>query len=462
MLFWGIGLMSIFVKESGFYKNFFSLSAAMVLQSLVTTAVSLADNVMLGNYSEPALAGVALAIQIQFILNMIVLGVGEGIVVLSSQYWGIKDINAIKKIINCAIKTAIFISALVGIFVFIFPEFSISLFTSDAAVIAEGVKYIQIICFSYVLFAITNTLLAGLRSVETVKIGFYISMSTLIINVVLNYILIYGNFGAPRLGVQGAAIATLTARIIELVVVVIYLAAFDKKLKFSISCFGRLDSVLFSDYIKVGIPVIISNAMWGIAMSVQMAILGHLGPEVITANSISATIFQIASVFSYSSSNATGVIIGRTVGENDFKKLKEYTKTLQIIFIFIGIIAGSFLFLIKEPILTLYTLSESTRAITDGFLNVLVITIIGTSYQVACLVGIVRGAGDTKFVLYNDAVFQWGIVIPLSLLAAYVWQLNPVMVFFFLKSDQLLKCIVAVIKVNKTDFAKKLTREHAK
>ncbi len=451
--------MSIFVKDSGFYKNFFSLMAAMVLQSLVTTAVSLADNVMLGNYSEPALAGVSLAIQIQFVLNMIVLGVGEGIVVLSSQYWGIKDMDAIKMIINCATKTACLISAVVGAVAFIFPESTISLFTSDEAVITEGVKYIQIISFSYILFALTNTLLAGLRSVETVKIGFYISMSTLIINVLLNYILIYGNFGAPRLGVQGAAIATLTARIIEFIVVVIYLKRFDKKLKLTLSSFGHVDPILFKDYIKVGIPVIISNAMWGVAMSVQLAILGHLGPAVITANSVSVTIFQISSVFSYSASNATGVIVGRTVGEGNFKKLKEYTKTLQVIFIVLGVFAGSLLFFIKEPILSLYTLSSETRAITDGFLNVWSIAIVGTSYQVACLVGIVRGAGDTKFVLYNDSVFQWGIVIPLSLLAAYVWKLDPVIVFFFLKSDQLLKCIVAAVKVNKTDFAKKLTRE---
>ncbi len=452
--------MSIFVKDTGFYKNFFSLMSVMVLQSLVTTSVSLADNVMLGNYSESALAGVALAVQIQFILNMIVMGVGEGIVVLSSQYWGLKDLESIKKIINCAVRTAGILSLAAGIFVFFFPNFTLSLFTSDQTVIAEGVKYLQIICFSYLLFALTNTLLAGLRSVETVKIGFYISMSTLIINVILNYILIYGNFGAPRLGVQGAAIATLIARIIEFFIVVIYLSRFDKKLKLTLKSFKKLDPILYKDYIRVGIPVVISNAMWGIAMSVQMAILGHLGATAIAANSIAGTVFQLLSVFSYSASNATGVIVGRTVGEGDYKRLREYTKTLQVIFLIIGVIAGIGLYLVKEPILSLYILSDETYNMASGFINVLCITLVGTSYQVACLVGIVRGAGDTKFVLYNDAVFQWLIVIPLSLLAAYVWQLNPIIVFFFLKSDQLLKCLVAVVKVNKSNLAKKLTRDN--
>ncbi len=453
--------MPFLVKDSAFYKNFFSLMAAMVLQSLVTTSVSLADNVMLGNYSESALSGVALALQIQFILNMVVMGVGEGIVVLSSQYWGLKDVNSIKKIINCAMKTALVISIATGIFVFIFPVFSLSLFTADEVVISEGVKYLQIICFSYIFFSVTNTLLAGLRSVETVKVGFYVSMSTLIINVFLNYVLIYGNFGAPRLGVQGAAIATLTARIIEFIVVVIYLTVFDKKLHLSIKSFGKLDTQLFKDYIKVGIPVVISNAMWGIAMSVQMSILGHLGAAVIAANSISNTVFQLSSVFSYSASNAAGVIVGRTVGEGDFVKLKQYTKTFQLIFLTIGVLAGLLLYTIKDPVLSFYTLSDETRQMTEGFLNVWCIAIVGTSYQVACLVGIVRGAGDTKFVMYNDAIFQWLIIIPFSLLAAYVWQLDPVIVFFFLKSDQLLKCLVAVVKVNRTDFAKKLTRETA-
>ncbi len=300
--------------------------------------------------------------------------------------------------------------------------------------------------------------MAGLRSVETVNIGFYVSVSTLFINVFLNYVLIYGNFGAPRLGVQGAAIATLTARIVELIAVLIYVKFFDKKLNLRIRSFGKVDGEMFKDYMKVGLPVIGSNAMWGVAMSVQTAILGHLGSTAIAANSVAVTMFQLISVISYSSSNATGVIIGRTVGEGDLKRLREYTKTLQVIFIVIGVLAGIFLFLIKEPILSLYTLSDATRDMTSGFVNVLSITIVGTSYQVACLVGIVRGAGDTKFVLYNDTIFQWIIVIPVSLIAAYVLKLDPVLVFFCLKSDQILKCIVAAIKVNKTEFARTLTR----
>ncbi len=450
--------MSIIVREKKFYTNFFSLMSIMVLQSIVTTAVSLADNVMLGNYSESALSGVALAVQIQFILNMVVMGVGEGIVVLSTQYWGKKDVSSVNKIINCGMKVAVVISLIVGIFVFFLPHFSLSLFTSDTTVIDEGVKYLQIICFSYIFFAFTNILLAGLRSVETVKVGFYVSLSTLLINVFLNYVLIYGNFGAPRLGVQGAAIATLTARIIEFVVVLIYISKFDKKLNIKISTFGKVDKQLFKDYMKVGTPVIISNAMWGVAMSVQMAILGHLGSTAIAANSIANTIFQLLSVFSYSMSNAAGVIMGRTVGEGNLDKLKGYTRTFQIIFIIIGVIAGIGLYLVKEPVLSIYDISDATRAMTNGFLNVLCITLVGTSYQVACLVGIVRGSGDTKFVLYNDTIFQWIIVIPISLLAAYVWKLDPIIVFFCLKSDQILKCFVAVVKVNFTNFAKQLTR----
>ncbi len=450
--------MAIMVREKSFYKNFFSLMFVMVLQSLVTTSVTLADNLMLGNFSEEALSGVALVNQIQFFLNMLVMGVGEAIVVLSTQYWGKKDIGSIKKIINCGMRVVAVVSLSVGIFVFFFPELTLSIFTSDEAVIAEGIKYLQIICFSYIFFGITNVLLAGLRSVETVQVGFYVSVSTLLINVALNYTLIYGNFGAPRLGAQGAAIATLTARIIELVVVIIYLSKVDKKLNLNLKSFGKLDMSLFKDYIKVGTPILIANATWGIAMIAQMAILGHLGSTVIAANSIANTIFQLIAVFSFSSSNSAGIIMGRTVGEGNFDKVRQYTKTFQVIFICIGVVAGIALFFAKTPILSLYTISEETRALTNSFLNVLSITIVGSSYQVACLVGIVRGSGDTKFVLYNDLIHQYLIIVPLSWLAAYVWKLDPVIVYFFLKSDQILKCFVAVVKINKYNCAIKLTK----
>lgn len=418
--------MSLFVKDKHFYKQFFFLTASIALQNVIAFSVNLADNLMLGAYSETALSGVALVNQIQFLLQMITMGVGEGIIVFASQYWGKQETGPIQKITAIGMRIGVIMAFGMFCAAFFASRFCLGLFTGEQAVIAEGVKYLQIICFSYVLFAITNILLAALRSVETVKIGFLVSLSTLCINVCLNYVLIYGNFGAPRMGVRGAAVATLTARCVELLIMLVYIGFADKKIKLRPRHFLRLSAPLLADYAKGGTPVILSNAMWGVAMAVQTAILGHLSQTVIAANSIATTVFQIVSVICYGAASAAAVLIGKTVGSgSSLEKIKGYTKTLQALFVAIGLATGLTLFFAKDAILQFYAVSPETKQLAAWFITILSVSVCGTSYQVACLTGIVRGGGDTKFVLYNDALFMWLIVIPSAALSAYVFHFRP-------------------------------------
>jgi Na+-driven multidrug efflux pump len=224
--------------------------------------------------------------------------------------------------------------------VFFFPRQAMGLLTNEQAVIEEGSKYLVIICFSYVLFAISNNLLSALRSVETVKIGFVVNLLALVVNIVLNYGLIYGRMGLPEMGVEGAAIATLSARAMEFIVVVVYVLLLDKKICWRPKDLLRIDPIMFKDYIRVGMPLILSNGIWGVAMSVQTAILGRLGEDTIAANSIATTLFQVVSVVTYAASTTSGVMIGITVGEGDIPRVKAYTKTMQILFLGIGIVTG--------------------------------------------------------------------------------------------------------------------------
>lgn len=450
--------MNLLVKDRNFYKTFFILTLSISAQNLIVFSVNLADNIMLGGYSETALSGVALVNQIQFFLQMLTMGIGEGVVVLCAQYWGKRNIEPIKKIISVGLLFGIVTSICLLLIMFCFPYEVLHLMTNDEVIIAEGVKYLKIICFTYLFFSITNIMIASLRSVEIVKIGFIVSISTLIVNVCLNYILIYGHFGAPRLGVQGAAIATLIARIIELIIVIIFVKFYEHRLKLNLKELLKLDITYLHDYIRVASPVIISNSLWGFAMAVQTAILGHMGASAIAANSIATIVFQILSVVVYGSSNASSIIIGKTVGEGDLKKLKGYVKTLQILFVIIGLCTGFCLFIIKDLILNFYSVSEATKLLARQFINVLSITSIGTAYQMAALTGIVRSGGDTKFVLINDMIFMWLIVIPSAALSAFYFGFSPVIVFICLKSDQILKCFVAVIKVNRYKWVRQLTR----
>lgn len=419
------------------------------LQNVISLGVNLSDNLLLGSYSESALSGVALANQVQFLLQMLVMGATEGLVILASRSWGAGDTAPVKKVSSIGMRVALTLSLVIWAIVFFFPHAALSLFTNDAGVLAEGVKYIRIICFSYFFFAITNVLLATLRSVETVKIGFAVALSTLIINVCLNLVLIYGYLGFPALGVRGSAIATLIARMMETVIVLIYIKKFDEKLHLKLADFYTIDFKLLKRYLAVGSPVLMSNALWGLAMAVQTAVLGHMGSAAIAANSIATTIFQIITVFTYASASATAVVIGKTIGSGQMENIKPYSATLQILYLVIGLFTGLLLFISKGWVLDFYSVSEQSKSLALQFMTVLSVSVVGTAYQMPVLTGIVRSGGDTRFVLYNDLIFMWLIVLPSSSLGAFVWHLSPVLVFVLLKSDQILKCLVAVVKVNR-------------
>ena len=260
------------------------------------------------------------------------------------------------------------------------------------------------------------------------------------------------------MGARGAAVATLIARVIELGIVLIYLFFIDKKLRFKFKELFIGSKQLFQDYLRAGLPIILSNASWGVAMALQTAILGHM-QGALPANSIASTVYQIISVLAYGAASAACIITGKTVGSGKSELVKGYARTMQIIFLAIGVVTGLALFCLRGPILSLYKITESTYALAYSFLTVLSVTVVGTSYQVAVLTGIVRGGGDTRFVFINDLIFMWLIVLPASAAAAFWLNLSPVWVYICLKADQILKCAVAFVKVNFGKYIRRLTRE---
>ena len=435
------------------------MTGMIALQNLITFAVNLADNIMIGGYSQTALSGVSMVNQIQFLLQMLMLGTGSAIGVLGAQYWGKGELIPVRKATSIGVLLGSIVSLVMMALVFFFPEGAIGLLTNEEAVIAEGSKYLVIVCFSYIFFAVSANLLSALRSVETVRIGFVVNLLALVVNIVLNYGLIYGRLGMPEMGVEGAAIATLAARVVEFVVVVIYVLFLDKKICWRPKHLLKIDPVMFGDYIRVGMPLILANGIWGVAMSVQTAILGRLGEDTIAANSIATTLFQVVTVVTYAASTASGVVNGKTVGEGDIPRVKAYTKTLQILFLGIGVLTSLTLFACRDFIIGLYDVTPAAAELSRQFILVLCFTVVGTSYQCSCLTGIVTGGGDTKFVLINDLIHQWLIVIPSAFLSAFVFHWPLWVTVLCLKSDQILKCFVAVIKVNRYKWIHKLTRE---
>ena len=446
------------IKDREFYKAFFTMTLTMAVQNLIVFGVNLADSVMMGAYSETALSGVGICNNIQFFLNMAASGVASGMTVIASQYWGKNEKKPIFRVSAVAMWIGIAITMLIFGFAAIAPDLLIRLFTDKEAVIEQAVLYLDVIKHTYLLFTISTILLAILRSVETVKIGFYVSLSSFAVNIILNYVLIYGKFGAPEMGIRGAAIATLVSRAIELIVVVIYILFVDKKLHMRLKDLFAADKQMFKDYLKTGLPLMMSSISWGIAMSIQGAIIGRLIESAIAANSIATTIFQVATVVCYASSNVACVLIGKTIGENKpMEIIKKRSKMLQIIFLAIGVASSAILLLTKNLIIDFYNATPQTVEITNQFIWVLCVTIIGTAYEAPCLCGIVSGGGETSFVLKNDIIFMWFIVLPLSILSAFVFKFPVVVTFACLKADQVLKCAVAVVKVNRFNWIKKVT-----
>ncbi|GHU81000.1 MATE family efflux transporter [Spirochaetia bacterium] len=448
------------IKEKAFYTTLASIAVPLALQNLITYGIGLADNFMVGSLGDLSLSGVFVSNQVQWILYMLTLGISAALVILAAQYFGKQDVNNGKVVITIALKLALCVGLIFTVLVLLFPARILRLFTTDERVVAEGMRYIGIVCFSYVFFCANSVFLASMRCVKNTRIGFFSSLTGFCVNVFLNWVLIFGKFGMPALGVAGAAIATVIARFSELCVTLFYVRLMDKNILFRFKDIALHNKEIFLDFVKYGIPVILGDIFWGIAGSVQVAILGRLGTEVLAANTIAANLHQLLSVVVYGIANASGVIIGRTVGAGEYERVKTYSKTLQVIFLIFGVLTGLLIFFLKDSILAhgFPNVSPQAHIYAIQFLIVFSITIVGTSYQMSVLTGIVRAGGATSFVLINDLIHVWLIVIPSALLSAFVFHFPPAVVFACLKCDQALKCIVAVIKLNRYDWMKKLTR----
>ncbi len=447
----------LLTKDKGFYKSFFSLCCVLVLNNVIVLGVNLADNIMLGNFSEAALSGATACNQLQFIFQQLTVGIGNCVVMMGSQHWGQRNPSAIKKIANGALILGLALGGVMFLLASFMPRQLLMIFTDSEPFVVEGMKYLNVIKYTYPVFALTNILLATLRAVESVRIGFVVSLFTLVTNVSLNYILIFGKLGFPAMGSEGAAIATLISRLIELLVVVVYVAAIDKKMKWRMKDLGRVELPTFRAFLVTCLPLVVCDGLFGVSTALQTAILGHMNDAAIAANSVASTLYQLLKVASVGCAGSAAVIIGKTIGEGRIEKTKEYARTMQLMFVGVGILTGISLFLLRTPIISAYKISDEAKELANGFLLVLSVTGMGMAYQMPTNTGIVRGGGDAKYVLRMDLISIWGIVLPLSFLASFVFHWHPVAVIACLNADQVFKAIPAVIKCNRFNWIKRLT-----
>lgn len=440
-----------------FYRNFLKLCSMLVLQNVVTLSVNLADNIMLGAFSETALSGVTTVNQVQFVFQQLLMALGDGLVIFGSQYWGKKETKPVRKISAWAMCTGIFIALILFILASFFPRQLLGLFTTDQTIIEAGLSYLAIIRFTYFFFAVTQILLATLRCVEIAGIAFGLSVMTLIINCSINWILIYGHFGAPRMGAAGAAVGTLTARIAEICVLITYISKKQSWIGIRIQDYLQADWKFGRKYYKVVCPLLVIQGLWGVNTALQTAILGHMTAAAIAANSAASNLFLMVKSAAVGAASAASVTMGKTIGSGDLKLAKLYSKKLQKLFVAMGIICGVLLFFIRIPVLSLYQLSPETREMANTFLMILSVVMVGMSYQMPTNGGIIRGSGSIAYSMKVDLISTWAIVIPLSMFMAFVVKASPAIVVCCLNADQIFKCVPAFLKCNYGHWIKTMT-----
>lgn len=450
--------MALFTKDRSFYRSLILLAVPISLQNLVTFAVNFADNVMIGSLGDDAISGVYVGGQLQSVVQMFVGGIEGAILILAAQYWGRKDRDSIRKVVSIGVKFALGVGLFTTLVAVLFPQWVIRIFTTESGVIREGAAYVQIVGFTYLFFSVSQVMIAAMRSVETARIGLYISCMALVVNVCLNYVFIFGHLGFPAMGVRGAAVATLISRIMEMCVSIGYVFLVDKKLRFGWRDLLHTDGQLLQDFVRYGLPIIGGQVVWAVNSLANTKILGYYSAGVIAAASITGMLHNLVYVWMNGMSSAVGIITGKTVGAGQYEKMKEYSKTVQMIFLFVGLISGAAVFLFRDGFISLYNASPEAQEYSRQFINVISVTIIGTCYQAACLFGLVKSGGDISFVFKNDTIFVFLVVIPASLIAMWLGA-PPWVVFACLKCDQILKCFVAIVKINRYNWMKNLTRD---
>lgn len=449
----------MFTHDRAFYRSFVRLCLTLMLEQAVILSVNLADNLMLGTYSEAALSGVAAVNQIQFVFQQLVYATGNSVIVLASQYWGQKRLREIRSLsaLGLRLETGLAVALLIA--VSLFPRAAVGLFTEHEQYIAEGMAYLSIIRFSYVFFAMTAVLLSTMRSVESVSIALRVSVISLLINISINFVLIRGRMGFPELGARGAAIGTLTARVVEFIIVLRFVLK-DTRLGMRLKNMLHPADNLFADFIKIATPTVIAAFFWGIANAMQTVILGHMNDSAIAAQSISNTVFLLLKVTAVGAASAASVLIGKSVGEGNVERVKEYARTLQLIFVCIGLSLAALMLIIRIPLLGIYAkkISAETYALANTYMLIQAAVLFLTSYQMPVNTGIIRGGGDARFVLILDTIAIF-VFVPLSWFGGLVWKWPTIAVICCMNFDQFGKCIPAFIRCNRYGWIRNLTRE---
>lgn len=446
-----------FIFEKQFLLNMLAIAVPIALQNMISFGVAMMDSVMLGGLGDKAISAANLGGQPFSLLMSIGFGLSSGGSVLIAQYWGRGDVARIRTVMRLSMQIVFTASSLMTLVCLLFPQQVMGLYSNEAEIVAAAAQYLQLVALSYLPYSISNNYIMSLRAVEKVTVSAAIYGTSFFVNVFFNYVFIFGAFGAPALGVRGAAVGTILARCSELLLVTIYMYAKEDTIGFRFSDCFRLKNEMIQDYTRHSLPVLGNELLWGLGISVTAAIIGRIGSVFVTANSIAAVLNQLALVSVIGVGNAAAVITGKLIGEGRMQRAKRAANTILLGSVFVGMFNCVMIFIMRPIFLSFYRITPEAYEAAYTVMGVLALLHLSLAIDITCIIGILRGGGDTKTAFAFDCGALWLVSVPMGVLSGLVWGWPVPLVYVMLKLDSPIKTILSLIRLKSGAWIRNVT-----
>lgn len=436
------------VREKEFYKQVLAITLPVAMQQAINMGVNMMDTMMLGSLGETALSASSLANQYYQFFNIFCMGIIGGTSVLAAQYWGAGDRDKVRDTFNLALKLTIFVCTVFALLTWFFPRQIMTIYTSELPVVEQGIRYLKITSLVFLIHGTGFVAAILMRTVGKPKLGLVVSIVSFFVNIGANYIFIFGKFGAPRMEIAGAALGTLIARSVEFVITFVYIFMIDRTMGLRLRHLKKMPSLaFFRSYFQVGAPVLVSDALLGLGGNIVSIVMGHMGSAVVAANAICMVIDRLCTVVIQGVSNASSIITGNTIGRGEKEKAMEQGETFYLLSVIFGV-ASAFLVVLVGPLtISVYALTEETIALTRQMMYAYAFVVFFQCIQSVMTKGVLRGGGDTRFLMVADILFMWLVSIPLGALGGLVLYWPAWLVTICLRIDYMIKSVWCIARL---------------
>ena len=450
------------LKSNKFLISIITLVIPITIQSLVSSSLNMVDNLMIGNLGESSIAAVGMVNQYFFIFMLALSGLNAGAGIFMSQFWGRKKISEIRKMLGLDILLSIIVSILFFIPAFIFPESIMRIFTTDVGVINLGVQYLKIISITFIFTSITTAYSTTLRCIGIAKSPMYGSLIGIFVNAILNWVLIFGNFGFPAMGVAGAAIATSIARFMEMIYIIICAYKTNDIIKCKAKEMFNLSYDFVRVYFQTSSSVIINELIWALGLTAYLIIYSKIGISAVASMQISSTINNMFMVLSMGLASAAAIIIGNKIGAGEEDSAIEYATKLGILAPIIGLISGLALWFASPMIVGIFNINPETAKMTINVLKIMALFAPIRFFNALMIVGVFRGGGDTKYSMFVQLGCVWGYAIPAGYIVAVYFKLPLESVFFAICLEDVIKIFFEARRLKSKKWIKNVANEMVK